>query len=157
MFDPIDLARASDRTLTIIRFFNAPRERLFRAWTDPERMRKWWGPKHHPATQIEADVRVGGRIRCGLRSEDTGNMLYHYGVYREVTPPERIAFTFAWEEEGERGLETLVTITFAEHGGRTRMVLQQTPFQSVGERDSHQEGWSSMLERLGDYLMDADA
>ena len=68
--------------------------------------------------QVSVDVRPGGRWRGCLRSTETGNDLRLGGVYREVVPPERLVFTFAWEEEGERGLETVVTITFAERGGR---------------------------------------
>ena len=74
------------------------------------------------------------------------------GVYREIAAPERLVFTFAWEEEGERGMETVVTITFAEENAKTRMTLRQTPFQSVAERDGHVYGWSSALDRLDEFL-----
>jgi uncharacterized protein YndB with AHSA1/START domain len=69
-----------------------------------------------------------------------------------VTPPVRVVFTFAWEEEGERGLDTLVTVTFAEQGGKTQMTFRQTPFQSVEERDGHRGGWSSSFDRLGELV-----
>jgi uncharacterized protein YndB with AHSA1/START domain len=71
-------------------------------------------------------------------------------VFREITPPERIVFTFAWDEEGERGMETLVTITFANDGGKTRMTFHQTPFQSVGERDGHRgpDRWRWRFARM---------
>ena len=98
------------------------------------------------------DVRPGGRWRGCLRSTETGNDLWLGGVYREIVPPERLVFTFAWEEEGERGLETLVTITFAERGGKTHMTFRQTPFQSGGERDGHRGGWTSTFDRLDDLL-----
>ena len=64
-------------------------------------------------------------------------MLTHSGVFRDVTTPERLVFTFAWDEEGERGLETLVTITFADQDGKTLMTFRQIPFQSAEERDGH--------------------
>jgi uncharacterized protein YndB with AHSA1/START domain len=147
-----DTGRSAGRELLIERVFNAPRELVFRAWTDPAHIRNWFGPRDYPATQVTMDVRPGGRWRGCLRSTETGNDLWVGGVYREIVPPERLVFTFAWEEEGERGLETLVTITFAEQGAKTLMTFRQTPFQSAGELDGHRGGWTSSFDRLGDYL-----
>ena len=98
------------------------------------------------------DVRPGGRWRHRLTSTETGQDLWHGGVFREVAAPERLVFTFAWEEEGERGLETLVTVTFAEESGKTRMTFRQVPFQSVEERDGHRGGWTSTFDRLDRHL-----
>lgn len=141
--------------LTLTRIFDAPRELVWQAWTQAEHALQWWGPKHHPAVEVAWDVRVGGRWRNCLRSVETGAPLWHGGVFREVVEPERLAFTFAWEEPGERGQETLVTVTFAEQQGQTRMVLQQSPFQSATERDGHDEGWNSTFDRLADFLVQA--
>ena len=69
-------------------------------------------------------------------------------------PPDRLEFTFSWDEEGERGLETLVTVTFAEQDGKTLMTFRHAPFQSIKERDGHQGGWTSTFDRLVDYLRD---
>jgi uncharacterized protein YndB with AHSA1/START domain len=98
------------------------------------------------------DVRPGGRWRNCLRSVETGQDLWHNGTFHEVVAPERLVFTFVWEEDGERGLENLVTITFADEHGKTRMTLRQAPFQSTGERDGHGEGWNSSFDRLADHL-----
>jgi uncharacterized protein YndB with AHSA1/START domain len=92
------------------------------------------------------------RLAWLLASTETGKELVHGGVFREVTEPDRIVFTFAWEEAGERGLETLVTVTFVEQNGKTQMTFQQSPFQSVKERDGHQGGWTSTFDRLEEYL-----
>ena len=89
-----------------------------------------------------------GAIACARRA--TGADLWHGGVFREVVPPERLVFTFAWEEEGERGIENVVTITFTEQGRKTLMNFRQTPFQSAEERDGHQGGWGSAFDRLDD-------
>src|SRR5262245_9338520 len=102
-----NVSSSVEHELLITRVFDAPRALVFEAWTDPEHVRHWFGPKHCPATQVTLDVRPGGRWRGCLRDVDTGNFLWLGGVYREVVPPERLVFTFAWEEEGERGLETL--------------------------------------------------
>jgi uncharacterized protein YndB with AHSA1/START domain len=142
----------TERELVITRVFDAPRELVFRMWTDPRHAMRWWGPKHHPAVHLEMDVRPGGVWRNCLRSVETGADLWHHGVFREVIAPERLVFTFVWEEEGERGMETLVTVTFADERGKTRMTLRQSPFQSIGERDGHGEGWGSTFDRLAEHL-----
>lgn len=138
--------------LTLTRTFNAPRELVWEAWTRPEHALNWWGPKHHPATDIVWDARVGGRWRNCLRSVETGDLLWHGGEFREVIRPERLVFTFAWEETGERGIETVVTLDFVERAGITRMTMRQVPFQSIDERDGHDEGWNSTFDRLAEYL-----
>jgi uncharacterized protein YndB with AHSA1/START domain len=138
--------------LVISRLFDAPRALVFRMWTDPAHAMRWWGPKHHPAVELDMDVRPGGQWRNALRSVETGTLLWQHGVFREVVPPERLVFTFRWEEDGERGLETLVTVVFADEGGKTRLVMRQSPFVSTGERDGHTEGWSSTFERLSEHL-----
>jgi uncharacterized protein YndB with AHSA1/START domain len=143
---------AADSELVISRLFDAPRALVFRMWTDPVHAMRWWGPKHHPAVELDMEVRPGGRWRNGLRSVETGRVLWQHGVFREVVPPERLVFTFRWEEEGERGLETLVTVVFSDEDGRTRLVMRQSPFVSTGERDGHAEGWSSTFERLSEHL-----
>jgi uncharacterized protein YndB with AHSA1/START domain len=145
-------ASHSERALTMTRVFDAPREMLWKAWTDSAHAMNWWGPRDHPARQVKMNVWPGGRWRCCLHSVETGADLWHGGEFREVVPPERLVFTFAWEEEGERGLETLVTVTFTEEDGKTRMNFHQAPFQSDGERDGHRGGWGSAFDRLDDLL-----
>ena len=146
----------AQRELVITRLLNAPREVVFRAWTDPRQARQWWGPGTYPAAHLEMDVRPGGSWRICLRSTQGGPDLWQGGVFREIVPPERLVFTFTWEEAGERGLETLVTVTFAEEGGKTRLVFRQAPFQSAEQRDGHQWGWNSSFDRLDKQLPPAD-
>jgi uncharacterized protein YndB with AHSA1/START domain len=140
------------RELTITRVFDAPRRLVFKLWTDPKHLARWFGPRDYPATSVSMDVRPGGRWRHCLRSPETGKELWLGGVYREIAPPERLVFTFAWEEEGERGLETVVTLTFTEQAGKTTMMFRQAPFQSDQERDGHSYGWNSTFDRLADLL-----
>lgn len=143
---------AEKRELTITRTFDAPRELLFALWTDPHHIVRWWGPKHHPSVEMTMDVRPSGVWRACLRSVDDGTLLWMNGVFREVAAPSRLVFTFRWEEEGERGLETVVTVTFSEENGKTRMDFHQKPFQSEEEREGHGEGWSSTFDRLEAYI-----
>src|SRR5262245_48211916 len=113
-----------ERELVITRVIDAPRELVFKAWTEPEHLLAWRGPKDHPAVSIKWDVRSGGRWRAALRSTEDGRILTHGGHFREVVPPERLVFTFTWDEEGERGLETVVTVTFAPLGQNTLMTFR---------------------------------
>jgi uncharacterized protein YndB with AHSA1/START domain len=149
------VASQVERELAITRVFDAPRSVVFRAWTDPRQIMSWWGPRDYPATHLEMDLRPGGAWRGCLRSKEDGRELWQRGVFREVVEPDRLVFTFAWDEEGERGLETLVTVTFAEQDGKTRMNFHQTPFQSSEERDGHQGGWNSTFDRLAESLAKA--
>ena len=142
-----------ERALVITRVFNAPRELVFRMWTDPKHMAQWWGPRAHPAVSVSLDARPGGRWRHCLRSVETGEELWHHGEFREVVPPERLVFTFVWEEDGERGIENLVTITFVDQNGKTLMTFRQSPFRSDEQRDGHREGWTSAFDRLDEHLM----
>lgn len=144
----------TDPELVIMRVFNAPRDLVWKAWTDPALAVHWWGPKDYPATHVEMDLRPGGVWRGRLRSTEDGRILSHKGVFREVTKPERLVFTFAWDEEGERGLETLVTITFTDQGAKTLMTFRQVPFQSAEERDGHKGGWTSAFDRFDEQLLD---
>ena len=83
----------------------------------------------------------------------TGTRHCRRGVYREVSAPERLVFTFAWEDgDGNPGHETLVTVTFADIGGKTELILHQAVFETASARDAHQIGWSSCLERFAEYL-----
>ena len=144
--------KPDERELVITRVFDAPRTLVFRMWTDPAHARNWWGPRDYPATHLTMDVRPGGAWRNCLTSTETGKELWQHGVFREVVPPERLVFTFVWEEEGERGIETLVTVTFAAEGDKTRMIFRHAPFQSLAERDGHGYGWNSTFDRLADHL-----
>ena len=137
--------------LVITRTFDAPRALVFKAWSAAEHMVRWLGPKDYTAPHCTMDFRVGGAYRACIRSAE-GKEYWMRGIYREIVAPERIVFTFSWEEEGERGLENLVTITFAEQGDKTRMTFRQAFFESVSERDSHNGGWTSCFDRLAQFL-----
>ena len=140
--------RSDQSELVITRIFDAPPELVFAAWTNPHHVREWWGPVNYPARFVEMDVRPGGKWRMCLRSTEGKPELWQGGLYREVTPPERLVFTFSWEEEGERGLETVITVSFTGEGRKTRVIIRQTPFQSAEEREGHRWGWNSTFDRL---------
>ena len=144
-----------DRQLIITRLLDAPRELVFKVWTQPEHVVRWMGPNGFTAPSCQMDVRPGGAYRTLIRSPE-GKDHWMRGVYREIVEPERLVMTFAWEDEaGEPGHETLVTVEFADQGGQTRLTFRQGVFQSVADRDSHQDGWSQCLDRLAAYLIAA--
>ena len=123
-------ATDSDKNaLVLTRDFDAPPELVFKAWTNANLLLGWFGPKHHPAFHMEMDARPGGVWRGALRSVENGAELWLGGVFRELVEFERIVFTFAWEESGERGMETVVTIKLEPMGAKTRMTFHQKPFQ----------------------------
>jgi uncharacterized protein YndB with AHSA1/START domain len=142
---------SAQHELVITRTFDAPRALVFTAWSKAEHAVRWFGPRNFTVPQCKMDFRVGGAYRACICSPD-GQEYWMRGIYREIVKPERIVFTFSWEEEGERGRENLVTVTFAELDGKTRMTFRQAFFESVSERDSHNEGWSECFDRLAQFL-----
>lgn len=142
--------------LVITRVLDAPPMLVYKVWTEPEHMVRWMGPKGFTAPSAKLDVREGGQYRALIRSPE-GKDYWFRGVYREVVENKRLVFTFAWEEEGERGQENLITITFADENGKTRMTFKQVPFRSIEERDGHEGGWSEAFDKLAAYVVTAEA
>ena len=143
---------SSERELMLTRVFDAPRTLVFKAWIEPEHLAHWSGPRGFTVPHSTMDLRPGGAYRSCLRAPD-GTEHWVQGTYREIVEPERLVFTHAWEDEnGKPGLETLVTVTFAEQGGRTTMQFHQATFETKASRDGHADGWSSSFERLAEYL-----
>ena len=145
-------ARARGHELVITRLFDAPRELVWKVWTDPRHAVNWWGPRDYPMVQVEIDPRVGSAWRGCLRSTTDGSELWQGGIMREIDPPRRLVFTFAWDDKDALGPETVVTLTFSEENGKTRMRMHQAPFHSLENRDGHVYGWTSTFDRLEDYL-----
>ena len=143
--------------LLIRRVFDAPRSLVFAAWTESEHLKHWEGaPVGFTVTTEESDIRPGGRFRVCMRAPD-GVDHWLQGVYTEVVPPERLAFTHTWlRRDGTPGVETLVTITFVARGSKTELTLRQTGFDSVASHAGHTHGWNSTFDRLAGYLTHLD-
>lgn len=141
-----------ERELVVTRLIDAPRALVFKAWTRPEHIARWWGPQGFTTVGCEMDIRVGGRFRCGMRSPE-GTDYWKVGIYRELVEPERVVFTFCWEDaNGNPSHELLTTVTLAEQGTKTLLTLHQAVFETTERRDDHITGWTSCLERFAEYM-----
>lgn len=135
----------------IERTFPAPREKVFRAWTDPEALKHWWGPEGYETASAEVDLRPGGKYRLGMRKLPDGDVFYLSGVYQEVRPPEKLVYTWRWEHKAEFP-DTRVTVEFFERAGATELVLTHELLPTDRDREEHNKGWNGCLDRLARYL-----
>lgn len=134
-------------SLTLKRRIKAPPEKVYSAWTDPQKIAAWFGPHEtlDGSVQAQMDVRVGGRFRVSFNTEDGE---YHEvgGAYREIVPGEKLVFTWAWHSTPER--ESLVTITLSPDGAGTLLTLHHEQFFDEKARDGHLYGWTGTLDKL---------
>jgi len=136
-------------SLTLKRRLNAPPERVYAAWTDPEKLKRWFGPEQIETLRADADARVGGRFRIVMRGTD-GEEHDVSGVYREVVPNEKIVFTWAWRSTPER--ESLVTVVIKPEGAGSLLTLVHEQFFDEAARDRHEHGWIGCLDKLERYF-----
>jgi len=145
-------------TLTLTRLVAAPRADVFRAWTEPELLARWWWPARFQTT-YEVDLRPGGHWRFRTADLPDLGVLSVGGAYREVRPPERLVYTWTWE--GADAGETLVTVEFGDRGGQTEVRITHDRFADGRARAEHAQGWADCLDRLvqattaGDLVGDA--
>jgi len=144
-----------NRTLRLERIIPAPIERVFEAFIVPEQIAAWWGPEYCTIPDYSIDVRPGGKWRTVMKLPD-GNQPEVSGVYRAIEKNKRLVFTWAWkQEDGSRGHETEVTVTFEPVGKHTKLTLVQTLFDEEVHRDNHLKGWESTFNSLEKYLASA--
>ena len=148
-------ARDADFTtrpsLTIKRRINASPAKIYAAWTNPQQIARWFGPSSVKAGTGHAsiDARIGGRYRISFTNED-GEHHEVGGVYREVVPNQRLVFSWAWHSTPER--ESQVTISLKPDGDGTLLTLHHEQFFDSAARDSHERGWTGMLDKLEKYI-----
>jgi len=149
------MAQTTEQRLQISRSFKAPRDRVFRAWTDPAELKRWFrADPGYTVAIAEVDLRVGGRYRLGMKPPDSDPYVVG-GVYREIRPPERLVFTWKWEWSKNGDPETLVTLDFHGREGRTEVVLTHERLPTEEERDKHEHGWIGCLDQLAAFLEEA--
>ena len=152
--------------LVIERVFDAPRDLVWRAWTEPDHFMRWWGPKGYTCPSCEIDLRVGGKYLNCMRSPD-GQDYWSTGVYREIVPMERIVCTDSFADEkgnvvpashygmSAMPLEMLVTVTFEDVRGKTKLTLTHTGLPAGDDRDGARQGWSESFDKLAEDLKSA--
>ena len=138
--------------LVLTRVFDAPREVVFNAWTDPARLQRWWGPKNFTDPVCEIDVRPGGAIRIHMRAPD-GTIYPMSGVYQAIDKPRRLVFTSAaLDESGNPLFEIRNTVTFEDQGGKTKLTVHASVITLTEKAPRHlagmEQGWSLSLDRL---------
>jgi uncharacterized protein YndB with AHSA1/START domain len=165
---------ASGRSLTgefvVSREFDATRELVWKAWTENDRLKQWWGPRGFTMLSCTNDLRPGGTFHYGMKAPD-GSTMWGKWVYREVAPPERLVFLSSFSNEkgevtrapfsGDWPLEVLSTLTLSERGGRTTAALSGVAHRATeAERrmfesffGSMQQGWAGTLDQLGEFLV----
>ncbi|WP_159586275.1 SRPBCC family protein [Chelativorans xinjiangense] len=148
---------ANDRELVLTRVFDAPREKVFRAWTDPEIMKQWFVPRPWTIASVELDVRPGGASRFTMRDPD-GNEYPNQGVYLEVVENEKLVTTDAYSEAWQPSEKPFFTaiLTFEEEGGKTRYTARARHW-TVEDRKAHEEmgfheGWGQCADQLAELL-----
>jgi uncharacterized protein YndB with AHSA1/START domain len=169
MTAPSKPAEEAAEEFVISRTFDAPRELVFKAWTEAERLAKWWGPKGFVLTACALDLRPGGAFHYGMRAPNGGEMWGKW-VFREVTPPERLVFVSSFSDAaggttrapfpGEFPVEVLSTVTFTESDGKTTLTLRGVPLNATaaeraffaGMHDSMRGGWGGTLDQLAAFL-----
>jgi uncharacterized protein YndB with AHSA1/START domain len=152
-----NVATLDARTLVITRVFDAPVSLVWQAWTQGEHIAKWSAPRGFTIPRSQGDLRPGGAWRCGMRAPD-GKELWLGGVYREIIPNRLLVMTHAWDGEGGRpGPETVVTVSFEDLGGKTKVALRQSGFDSIESRDGHAGGWGECLDLLARHLVSMGA
>jgi uncharacterized protein YndB with AHSA1/START domain len=146
----------AEREITITRVFDAPRELVFKAWTDAKHVAQWWGPKGFTSPVCEIDARVGGMLRMHMRAPD-GTVYPMKGQIRELVAPERLVFTnIAVDAAGRHLLEGLTTVTFADEGGKTKLTLHTKAVAVVEDAAAYlqgmEAGWTQSIDKLQAFL-----
>jgi len=162
-------ATETETDIVITRVFDAPRGQVWKAWTEPERMKRWWGPHGFTTPVCTIDLRKNGVIHCCMRSPD-GQDFWNKGVLREIVEPKRLAYTDSFSDEQgnvvsavaygmspDWPLEALVTVTFDEQrGGKTKLTLRHAVTSAPAkERADCTQGWTQLLDRLAEELAKA--
>ncbi len=137
--------------LSLTRRFAAPREAVFRAWTDPEELTQWFGPAGATMRDVDVDLRPGGHYRMTLI--ESNNVHPVSGVYSEVKAPERLVFSWVWGHGEMAGVETLVTLDFKDtKDGGTLLTLTHERLPTPLAREHHEQGWTGCLDSLQERL-----
>lgn len=156
----------NSKVLTITRVFDAPRELVWKAWAEPELVKKWWGPKGFTSPFCKIDLRVGGKYLFCMR-DGGGKDFWSTGTYREIVKHERIVSTDSFADENGNVVpathygmgpdfprELLVTVTFEHHEGKTKMTLQHSGLEGIGAEmlRNMDQGWNESFDKMAEVI-----
>ena len=154
---------ATREALVIERIFEAPVELVWKAWTEPEHMKRWFGPHGYTCPVVEIDLRVGGKNLNCMRSSE-GQDIWSTGTYKEIVPMKRLVITDSFADENgnpvpathygmpEMPMEMLISVDFEDLGGRTKMTLRHEGLPAGDMREGAGQGWSESFDKLADSL-----
>lgn len=162
-----DLNTAAAGQVLITKVFNAPRKLVFKAWTDPEHLKRWYAPQGCTIDFLRYDLRPGGYF-LSLLKNPAGHDCLCKGTFQEIKSPERLVYTLTFaDKEGnfvspeqigvdpDWPAETVITVTFEELEGKTKITLHQTVAESIAKRTGAYPSWLQMLDRLAEQLIPA--
>lgn len=135
-----------DDELRLERTFDAPLELVWRLWESRDHMIRWWGPESFTCVELDWAFTPNSPWRAKMASKEY-RVSRMSGVIKEIERHKRIVFTFAWDNDSGRDMDTVITVLFSEKNGRTTQSFHQTPFSSVAMRDSHVGGWNSLINK----------
>ena len=134
--------------LEISRVIEAPRDRVYAAWTDPEQLKQWFGPENVKTRELVADARVGGTFRWDIINSE-GEEMTMRGEFRELQPDKKIVFTWQWEDDEDwKNHTSIVTVDLCDRDGGTELRLTHEQLPNEESRDGHTRGWESALDKL---------
>ncbi|HEX9756356.1 MAG TPA: SRPBCC domain-containing protein [Nitrospiria bacterium] len=142
----------AETILQLKRTFSASREKVFKAWTDPEMLKEWFGPEEVQTVLAEVDLKIGGKYRFEMKLPD-GKIVSHQGAFREIKFPERLVYSWILEGQSCKGsededCETLVSLDFKDLGGSTELTLTHEFLPSEKSRQGHEFGWTGSFDKL---------
>lgn len=156
--------KAAEQELVIERIFDAPRGLVWKAWTDPDHFKRWWGPKDFTSPSCKIDLRVNGKVLWCMRGPD-GKDYWTTGAYREIVPMERLVYTDNFADEkgnivpashyglpGDWPPESIVTVTFEQVGKKTKMTLRHVGIPSGTMSEMTGVGWNQSFDKLAESV-----
>ena len=147
-------AESGELTLEIKRVLPAAPSVVFRAFSVPDALAKWWGPEGFAVPSLEFNPRVGDTYRIEMQPPE-GDAFYLTGEFNEVDPPAQLAYTFVWEEPDPDDVENLVELSFRDRGKSTEVVITQRFFKTEARRELHRNGWTDSFDKLEQFILQA--
>jgi uncharacterized protein YndB with AHSA1/START domain len=138
-------------TVEVSKVINAPVERVFKAWTDPEQLKKWLGGNMINSMTVQQDLRAGGKYKIdSIKADGTTGLIT--GAYQEIVPNKKLVFSWDNNSEEFPAKDTLVTVEFASRGKSTEVTIKHTKFVAQATAEKHNMGWTASLEKLAAIL-----